>query len=88
MNNLAEDPAYASVAAEMERRLQRWLEETRDPFDTGERLPPTGVLDLGQAFSHNHWLEKAPPEYAAAIRGNDQRFQTGEKEHGPVFFNW
>ena len=88
MDNLAQDKEHSELVAKMEARLQGWLAETGDPFDTGSRLPVTDMLDLGQAFSHNYWLDHAPRAYADAIRGNDSRFATGEKDHGPVTFNW
>ncbi len=51
----------------MEGLLQDWLSRTDDPFDTGERLPGTGMLDLGQCFSHVNIYQQAPPAYAAII---------------------
>jgi len=35
--------------------LQRWIKETDDPFETGERDPATGMLCLGQRFTHEKW---------------------------------
>jgi arylsulfatase A-like enzyme len=55
MENLAGKPEFAKVQAAMEKRLRRWMEETGDPFDDGERDPDTGMLRLGQAFVHEKW---------------------------------
>jgi arylsulfatase A-like enzyme len=55
MKNLSGEKAYAKVEEEMEARLQRWIEETEDPFDTGERDPETGMLALGQEFTHDKY---------------------------------
>ena len=50
MVNLA-DAAQASPALEeMEERLLRWMEGTRDPFEYGRR-GPRGFLELGQEFA-------------------------------------
>jgi len=54
MHNVADDPEYAHVARQMEERLKQWIEKTADPFDTGKRLPDTGMLDLGQVLSSKH----------------------------------
>ncbi|MCL5270339.1 MAG: DUF4976 domain-containing protein [bacterium] len=51
MKNLAEDPAHSAARAELEARLQRWMRETGDPFDTGPRDPRTGMLLLGQELT-------------------------------------
>ncbi len=51
MNNLAGDPKHGKTQKEMEERLQRWMKETDDPFDTGERDPETGILSLGQELT-------------------------------------
>ena len=67
MHNLIGNPEYAEVEQQMEERLQRWLEETDDPFDTGRRLPVTEMLDLGQSFNSERWYQNAPEEYAKAI---------------------
>ena len=74
MTNLIDEPEYVDVAHEMEVRLQRWIHETGDPFDTGKRLPVTEMLDLGQAFTNARSLELAPKEYADAIRPNLHNF--------------
>ena len=71
MRNLVDDPEYAQVVQQMEERLQEWLEETGDPFDTGRRLPVTEMLDLGQVFTNAKWYELAPGEYAASINKGD-----------------
>lgn len=67
MRNVIDDPKYRDVAAECEERLQQWLKDTGDPFDTGRRLPQTGMLDLGQRFTHDKWLQQAPAEYVQAL---------------------
>jgi arylsulfatase A-like enzyme len=50
MENLAFHPQCAEVRAELEKRLQEWMSETEDPFDTGPRDPESGILELGQRF--------------------------------------
>ena len=55
MTNLAGDPALAQVQQQLEARLRRWIEETDDPFETGRRDPETGMLVLGQRFTHEKW---------------------------------
>jgi arylsulfatase A-like enzyme len=67
MRSLADDPAHAESTEQMERRLQRWLDETGDPFDTGPRLPQTNMLDLGQRLTSDWAYSVLPPQYAAAI---------------------
>jgi len=79
MHNLIGNPEYAQVAQQMEKRLQRWIEETNDPFDTGNRLPITEMLDLGQAFSTRNWHQNAPKGYVSAIEENYSNFRTGEQ---------
>jgi arylsulfatase A-like enzyme len=54
MKNLADDPEYATIAKEMESRLQEWMRETEDPFETGERNS-LGVLKLGQRYVNKRW---------------------------------
>ncbi len=55
LNNLSGEKEHAALEAELEARLQRWMKETGDPFDTGERDPVTGMLLLGQKFTHPKW---------------------------------
>lgn len=55
MNNLYGKPEHVQVQADMEALLQRWVRETGDPFDTGERDPDTHMLLLGQRFTHEKW---------------------------------
>ena len=54
MTNLADSADHAAVRAEMEGRLQRWIAETKDPFETGER-GAKGMLVLGQEFAGDRW---------------------------------
>lgn len=79
MHNLADDTAHAGTAAAMEELLADWIGRTGDPFDTGKRLPSTEMLDLGQAFSTNRWLSRAPAGYVEGIKTNHLRFRTGEQ---------
>ncbi|MCK4298834.1 MAG: hypothetical protein KAX80_04845 [Planctomycetes bacterium] len=58
MKNLAGNPGYADVQASLEACLQRWMEETDDPFETGERDPRTGMLLLGQEYAGERWIKK------------------------------
>jgi len=58
MRNLVDDPEYADVQADLEARLKRWIEETRDPFETGERDPRTGMLLLGEEYNDEKWKRK------------------------------
>jgi arylsulfatase A-like enzyme len=76
MCNLIDDPAYADVVERLEQRLRRWIEETEDPFDTGQRLPQTEMLALDQAFISARWYDLAPQAYAEAISGEEQRLET------------
>lgn len=55
LTNLAGRNEYAAIQQRMEARLQRWIAETHDPFDTGPRDPKTGMLDLGQEFTNDKW---------------------------------
>jgi hypothetical protein len=67
MNNVVDNPKYNKVVQEYEVRLQEWIAATGDPFDTGKRLPPSGIIDMGQMFIHERWLKQAPAEYVQAI---------------------
>jgi len=55
MDNLAGDPEHADVEREMRERLDRWIADTDDPFDTGARDARIGALKLGQTFTHEKW---------------------------------
>jgi arylsulfatase A-like enzyme len=68
LQNLINNPEYASIVIMMEQQLQRWIERTNDPFDTGERLPQTEMLDLGQKFTSDHWYNLAPNDYVTALK--------------------
>ncbi len=54
--NLAGKKEYASIQKKLEKRLKQWMKDTDDPFDTGPRDPETGMLQLGQQFSHSGYL--------------------------------
>jgi N-sulfoglucosamine sulfohydrolase len=41
--NVAEDPAYADVRAELAERLDAWMRETNDPLLDGDVEPPPGA---------------------------------------------
>jgi arylsulfatase A-like enzyme len=56
MQNLAGKPAAKQLQNRMEDRLQQWMQDTDDPFDTGERDPETHMLQLGQKFSNAKWV--------------------------------
>lgn len=55
LNNLCGEKEYEEIERKLEERLKLWMEETEDPFDTGERDPETGMLILGQEFAHEKW---------------------------------
>ena len=57
MNNLAGKPEHAARREQLEQRLQQWMKDTDDPFETGERDPKTGMLLLGQTFTHEKYEE-------------------------------
>jgi arylsulfatase A-like enzyme len=42
--NVADDPAYAKVLAEMRERLRDWMEQTDDPLLRGPVEPPEGAM--------------------------------------------
>ena len=63
MNNLYGKPEFADVQKDMEALLQDWLLRTGDPFDTGERDPETGMLQLGQKFIHEKWEHTAKENF-------------------------
>jgi len=56
MINLAGNPGFAEIRNTMEDRLQQWISETDDPFDTGKRDAETGMLLLGQQFTHEKYI--------------------------------
>jgi arylsulfatase A-like enzyme len=55
MNNLAGRPDHSEIQNSLEARLKQWMQDTEDPFETGERDPDTGMLLLGQRFTHEKW---------------------------------
>lgn len=56
MKNLAGNPDYAETQQQLEQRLKKWMEDTGDPFDTGER-DEIGMLRLGQEFTSDRWVK-------------------------------
>jgi arylsulfatase A-like enzyme len=79
MRNLIDEPTSAGLAERMEQRLRRWMADTGDPFDTGERLPVTGMLQLGQGVTTRDMHDRMPAEYAKSIQGNYSGFTTGRR---------
>ena len=79
MRNVAAAPDYAEAAQRLEGRLKQWMAETADPFDTGERIGETEMLNLGQACTSLWGHQKLPPAYARAIAPNYAGFRTGER---------
>jgi arylsulfatase A-like enzyme len=59
MKNLAGDPEYGAIRQQMEQRLQEWMQDVGDPFETGVRDRETGMLELGQRFTHAKWRAHA-----------------------------
>lgn len=43
-NNVAVDPANATVLADMRRRLDAWMKQTNDPLLNGDVPPPPGAI--------------------------------------------
>ena len=62
MKNLAVNPEYASILSELEGELEKWMQKTADPFDTGERYADTRMLKLGQEYNDPKWnrIAKSP----------------------------
>jgi len=58
MNNLADLAEYKDIQDKLERRLQKWMEDTNDPFETGNRFPNSNILNIGQEFLHEKWDER------------------------------
>lgn len=58
MTDLAGSPEFADAQGQLEQRLRQWIDETNDPFETGERDSATGMLRLGQEFTSEHWNTK------------------------------
>ena len=51
MRNIVDAPEARGAVEEMETRLHRWMEGTRDPFEYGKR-GPRGLIDVGQRWAH------------------------------------
>lgn len=60
MKNLAGSPEHAYIEKGLRARLDRWMKETNDPFDTGARDPKYGMLQLGQKFTSDRWDDVIP----------------------------
>jgi arylsulfatase A-like enzyme len=59
MKNLADSPEHQNIREKLEQRIKRWMKETDDPFDTGERCLETGMLMLGQKYTNvQHFRKK------------------------------
>ena len=56
MKNLAGKQEHAEIQRDLEARLQKWIAETNDPFESGER-GPKGMLRLGQEFVSERWKD-------------------------------
>ena len=56
MKNLFGKKGYEEITQKLEQRLKKWIEDTDDPFETGQRDPKTGMLMLGQQFIHSKYL--------------------------------
>jgi arylsulfatase A-like enzyme len=46
--NVANDPAYADLLAEMDARLQNWMKKTQDPLLSGPLVVPAGSTICGK----------------------------------------
>ena len=64
--NVIDDPRYHEVAAEHEAVLQHFLRSTNDPFDHGDRMPGTQMINIGQQLIESQNLEQLPDAYRAA----------------------
>ena len=82
MHDLIDDPESAAIAEQMEARLQQWIAETNDPFDTGERVGETEMLNLGQATTSQWAHDSLPEEYRRVIAPNYANFKTGQPVEG------
>lgn len=43
-NNVADDPAYADVLTDLQKRLEHWMQETADPALSGQLVPTPGMM--------------------------------------------
>ncbi len=55
MTNLAGSAEHAVIRQQLELRLQKWIKDTGDPFDTGERDTATGMLKREKEFTHEKY---------------------------------
>ncbi|MHC4445006.1 MAG: sulfatase family protein [Planctomycetota bacterium] len=59
MKNIASKKWAAKILRQMEARLQQWMKETKDPFETGLRDTKVGMLTMDFKLQ-SRWLEKRP----------------------------
>jgi arylsulfatase A-like enzyme len=65
--NVAGDPAYAGVLADLRARLREWMVQTEDPLLNGPVLPPPGAVVNSQTQrSADEPVSSAPGHAAAA----------------------
>ena len=64
IDNLAGNPEHAQTERQLRARLDQWIADTGDPFDTGERDGRIGALVLGQRFTHPKWTRPESPRPA------------------------
>ena len=50
-HNLADDPDYQEIRREYEQVLQDFMHRYQDPFDSGQRMPGTQILNLQQQIN-------------------------------------
>ncbi len=67
LTNLVDDEQYAHVVEELEQELQKFINKTEDAFDSGKRLPGTGMLSLGQRLLPCHPRKHVAAGYLEAL---------------------